>query len=109
MIAFNPCCDQFTVTNRHKYYVTFQIVCNGEVVSEEELSFPVAFFKVLYILLYLAVFSLYTKIKRFIFPYQPTREEAEAYYTNGNGVFDRMSSEEKDEFKKKDSSLPLGL
>ncbi len=108
MTAFNPCCDQFTVTRR-KYYVTLKIMCDGKVVSEEKLSLPVAFFNILFLLLYSVVFSACMRLKRSIFSYQPTREEAEAYYKAGNGIFDKMSSEEKDEFKKKDTSLPLGL
>lgn len=35
------------------------------------------------------------------FSLSPTRKQAETYYQNCNGIFDKMNSEQKDDFKKK--------
>jgi hypothetical protein len=49
------------------------------------------------------------KVKDLLFPYYPTAKEVEKFYEDGNGFFDKMNDEEKADFCKKDTSLPLGL
>lgn len=63
--------------------------------------------KILVTLILVAILAWFSA--RWRIRYGVSREEAEVYYKNGNGIFNKMSYDEKEDFKNKDNSLPLGL
>lgn len=56
-----------------------------------------------------AIKNKYLSIKSWLFPYYPTVEDVEKFYTEGNSWIDNMTDKEKENYLKPDKNLPLGL
>lgn len=69
-----------------------------------------AYIFLLFFLLPLSIIMIpVSRIKAALAPYQPSYEDADKWFQDGNGYLENLPEEEKEKFLSKEKNLPLGL